>query len=431
MSYMGVVRPTIALTSADIADDAVITAKINDDAVTAAKIATNAVDTAEIAADAVEASELADDAVDTAAVADNAITLAKMAGLVRGKIIVGDSSGDPSALTVGSANQVLTSDGTDAAWAAASGTTINNNAAYSVIVGSGTANTLEAESGLTYNTPGATDFAVNTNDFFVDGSVSRVGIGTTSPDEILDIDMGSGTNNADMPMVQGSGTEAGWQMNCTGTGGKNWHWHSTGGTSGAGQGNMILYNVTDATVAVVVTSTGNVGITGGTTAFTPSSTLTVTGSVSKSSGSFQIDHPLPAKKDTHWLVHSFVESPKADLIYRDKVDLVNGSATVNIDTAAGMTDGTFVLLCDDVQCFTSNETDWDAVKGSVSGNILTIECQNTSSTATISWMVIGDRKDEHMTDSGTSWTDGNGKPIVEPLKEELVEPPLGSGSTYG
>ena len=39
MSYMGVVRPTIALTSSDIADDAVTTAKINDDAVTDAKLA--------------------------------------------------------------------------------------------------------------------------------------------------------------------------------------------------------------------------------------------------------------------------------------------------------------------------------------------------------------------------------------------------------
>ena len=39
MSYMGVVRPTIALTSADIADDAVTTAKINDDAVDADKLA--------------------------------------------------------------------------------------------------------------------------------------------------------------------------------------------------------------------------------------------------------------------------------------------------------------------------------------------------------------------------------------------------------
>ena len=144
--------------------------------------------------------------------------------------------------------------------------------------------------------------------------------------------------------------------------------------------------------------------------------LTITGALSKGSGSFKIDHPLPAKKDSHWLVHSFVESPRADLIYRDKVNLVAGSATVNIDTVAGMTEGTFVELCDDIQCFTSNETDWDAVKGSVSGNILTIECQNTSSTATISWMVIGDRKDEHMKSEGTDWTDSNGKPIIEPEK---------------
>jgi len=41
-----------------------------------------------------------------------------MAGLARGKIIYGDSSGNPAALTVGSANYVLTSDGTDIAWAA-------------------------------------------------------------------------------------------------------------------------------------------------------------------------------------------------------------------------------------------------------------------------------------------------------------------------
>ena len=57
---------------------------------------------------------------------------------------------------------------------------------------------------------------------------------------------------------------------------------------------------------------------------------------------------------------------------------------------------------------------WDAVKGSVSGNILNIESQNSESTATISWLVIGERQDEHMYD--TEWTDDNGKVIVEPLK---------------
>jgi len=140
----------------------------------------------------------------------------------------------------------------------------------------------------------------------------------------------------------------------------------------------------------------------------------VSGALSKSSGSFKIDHPLPEKSNTHYLVHSFIEGPQADLIYRGSANLINGIATVNIDTAAGMTEGTFVLLCRDVQCFTSNETDWDAVRGSVTGNILTIECQNSSSNAIVSWMVIGERQDKHMLD--TNWTDDAGKVIVEPEK---------------
>ncbi|MBO71717.1 MAG: hypothetical protein CL508_05315 [Actinobacteria bacterium] len=53
-------------------------------------------------------------------IADNAITLDKMAGLARGKIIYGNSSGDPAALTVGSNGQTLVSDGTDISWGDAS-----------------------------------------------------------------------------------------------------------------------------------------------------------------------------------------------------------------------------------------------------------------------------------------------------------------------
>ena len=142
--------------------------------------------------------------------------------------------------------------------------------------------------------------------------------------------------------------------------------------------------------------------------------VSVQGSLSKGSGSFKIDHPVASKADTHDLVHSFVEAPQADNIYRGKVDLVAGQATVNIDTVAGMTDGTFALLNREIQCFTSNETGWTAVRGSVSGNILTIEAQDSSCTDTISWLVIGERQDQHMYD--TDWTDENGKVIVEPLK---------------
>ena len=144
--------------------------------------------------------------------------------------------------------------------------------------------------------------------------------------------------------------------------------------------------------------------------------VAITGALSKGSGSFKIDHPLESKKDTHHLVHSFIEGPQADLIYRGKVVLSSGTATVNIDTAAGMTSGTFEALCADVQCFTSNETGWTAIKGSVSGATLTIQAQDNSCTDTISWLVVGERKDPHM--FATEWTDDNGKVIVEPEKSE-------------
>ena len=140
----------------------------------------------------------------------------------------------------------------------------------------------------------------------------------------------------------------------------------------------------------------------------------ISGSLSKGSGSFRIPHPLPALNDTKDLVHSFVEGPQADNLYRGKVVLSSGSATVDIDSAAGMTDGTFVLLNRDVQCFTTNETGWTAIKGSVTGNQLSIIAQDSSCTDTISWMVIGERQDQHMYD--TQWTDSDGRVIVEPDK---------------
>ena len=58
---------------------------------------------------------------DAIRIKDNGVSLAKMAGLTRGSIIYGDTNGDPAALAKGNADQVLTSDGTDIAWADASG----------------------------------------------------------------------------------------------------------------------------------------------------------------------------------------------------------------------------------------------------------------------------------------------------------------------
>ena len=147
--------------------------------------------------------------------------------------------------------------------------------------------------------------------------------------------------------------------------------------------------------------------------------VTVGGALAKGSGSFKIDHPLPSMKDTHDLYHSFIEGPRADLIYRGQVDLVGGQATVEMDAEFGMTAGTWELLCRDATCFTTNETGWHMVKGSVSGSTLTIECQESDCADTVSWMVVAERQDQHMYD--TEWTDSDGRPILEREKPEEVE----------
>ena len=152
--------------------------------------------------------------------------------------------------------------------------------------------------------------------------------------------------------------------------------------------------------------------------------LDVNGSLNKTSGTFSIDHPLPSMTDTHKLVHSFVEGPRADLIYRGSAVLDAGTAEVDLDEAAGMTSGTWVLLCRDEQCYTTNETGWHHVRGSVSGSTLTIDCEEVCND-TVSWMVVACRKDQHMYDTDTLWTDDDGYPIIEPLKPlPNPDPPL-------
>ena len=234
-----------------------------------------------------------------------------------------------------------------------------------------------------------------------------LGVGTASPQSVLDVTI-SGQAKTDTGGVYaylGKSNEASnyaslqlFAMGGSAQADRKWKFQT------------VEAGVANAGSIILQESGGTVGI--GTA--TAGSTLTVNGSVSKSSGSFRIDHPLPAKQDTHHLVHSFIEGPRCDLIYRGTVTLVDGTADVDLDDAAGMSTGTWATLCRDEQCYTSNETGWHHVRGSVTGSTLTIDCEEATCTDTVSWMVVAERQDTHIME--TDWTDEDGHVIVEPEK---------------
>jgi hypothetical protein len=362
-----------------------------------------------------------------------------------GAILIGDGSGDPTTLDVGSSTAItilgtiatgvwqgddvgVAYGGTGVSTLTDGGVLIGNGtggivamavlADSEMIVGDGTTDPV-AESGTdlrtsigvgTGNSPQFTaltltgDLGVGSTDLYVDVSDDKVGIGTSAPDKRLHI-MESDASlaaNANSVVVIEEQADVTWLefMNPASATDVGILWTDPGGNPGA-----INYNhVTDYMVFSAAQR------------FTFNKDVYITGAISKSSGTFKIDHPLPSKTETHHLVHSFIEGPQCDLIYRGTTTLSSGLAMVNLDTASGMTEGTWVLLCRGEQCFTSNETGWTSVRGSVTGNILSIECEDGTSTDTISWMVVAERHDTHILE--TDWTDEDGHPILEPEKPE-------------
>ena len=134
-----------------------------------------------------------------------------------------------------------------------------------------------------------------------------------------------------------------------------------------------------------------------------SGNLSVTGSLSKGSGSFDIAHPVLEDKR---LRHSFIEGPYADLIYRGTVTLGTEPVTICMDEQYGMAEGTWKAL---------NTNPWSMV--SASGKLVEWSLDECKLTITgdegtvCQWMVIGERKDQHMID--TDSTDNDGRLILE------------------
>lgn len=145
--------------------------------------------------------------------------------------------------------------------------------------------------------------------------------------------------------------------------------------------------------------------------------LSVTGALSKGSGTFLIDHPLdPANKD---LYHAFVEAPRYDLIYRGNATLVDGAAEVNIDLHSNMTPGTFEALTQNPTVFV---TGVDGLTYALSGATLTI---TGAADVNVSWLVIAERADAFIMDVDN--TDTEGHLIPEHNKPDATQWELDTG----
>ena len=165
--------------------------------------------------------------------------------------------------------------------------------------------------------------------------------------------------------------------------------------------------ITQSNGTVIMLPNGNLGI--GTT--NPTSAVQIVGQIASAGKTFDMHHPLYPNTNRR-LVHSSIEGPRCDLIYRGTIVLQAGTAQLDINKQCtsspqgAMDDGTFEALCENPQYFLQNLTGFDRLLGSIQGSTLTITCENNESTDTVSWIVVAERADPYIKE----WdrTDENG-----------------------
>lgn len=299
----GVIAPS-GVTTPKIADSAVATAKIADGAVTGAKIASGTVTGANIAVPLT----LSGSTIGQSAILQATNSGTSGIGLTGISTAIGVSGSSSSSFGVGVSGASSGSNGFGVNGNAPSGTGVSGSGSTGVrgFGATGVSGTSSANSGV-----GVIGNATGTGGTGVIGTGPGVGVRGESTS-------GSG--------VVGS-TSASLGAGVSGTNG--------------GSGIGVLGNSPNG-VAVRGDSTSGIGVIGSTMSFEAVrafggtglaghffGNVTVTGTLTKGSGSFQIDHPLdPANK---YLSHSFVESPDMMNIYNGIVVLdLHGQAWVHL-----------------------------------------------------------------------------------------------------
>jgi len=120
-------------------------------------------------------------------------------------------------------------------------------------------------------------------------------------------------------------------------------------------------------------------------------TLSVSGSKT-----FRITHP---KDENKWLFHSSMESPNIELLYRGKTTLVNGNASVNLNTYYGLIPQTLDAMLTNLTVVVYNNAGWTKVRcASVNSSVAFDIESETPCNDTVEWIAIGTRCDAAVAD---------------------------------
>jgi hypothetical protein len=351
-----------AVSSAKIADGAVSGIKIADGAITLNKIADNAISSTKVADGAITLNKIADNAISTVKVIDSAITTAKIANgavsnakLANGAVTPAKVSGSGA-----STGQTLIWNGSSVVWGTPTMEglplpfTGNSGASGSIfqITGSGTA--LHGISTGTNGGTGVWGVAGATSGetyggYFQSASPSGMGVfGVATATSGFTYGVRGESDSPDGVGIMGVVT------------------------SNAGSPYAIRGEIPSG-------SSGYAGFFEG--------RVHVNGNLSKSSGSFKIDHPLdPANK---YLYHSFVESP-------DMMNVYNGNITTNSEGYAT------VILPEWFQALNKDFRYQLTVIGQFAQAIIAEEVENNrfvirsdKPNVKVSWQVTGIRKDPY------------------------------------
>jgi hypothetical protein len=145
--------------------------------------------------------------------------------------------------------------------------------------------------------------------------------------------------------------------------------------------------------------------------------FSVAGNVDANVKQFKITHPLDEKQN---LYHTSTEAPRADLIYRGKIQLENGIGTASIDIQSNMSVGTFNAFTRDRQLYLQNNNSFDKVIGRIESGSIYVESENVNSNTEVDWLVVAERCDSELLNSKL-YDRATGKYKTQNYKNSIIE----------